>query len=463
MLLSISTTYQPATDLGYLLGKHPGRFQSKELPFGNAHVFFPEASDKVCTASLLLELNPVELLKSGSNNFDGGFQLEHFVNDRPYVASSFLTTAISKVFGSALNGNCKERPELAETPIPLVAELPCLPVRGGEAVLRRFFEPLGYEVEATQHPLDEQFPNWGSSAYFSVRLRQNIQLQHLLSHLFVLIPALDHNKHYYMGKEEIEKLLEKGGDWLKQHPEQEFITRRYLKNRGALAKEALSRLVVEDEQAEEEETVDMKERVEKTKLHDIRLRAVVEQLKASGARSVLDLGCGEGKLIRLLMPHGQFDKIRGMDISLRTLQIAQRRLNLSDASPAMKERIALFQGSLTYRDARLDGFDAAALVEVIEHLDEARLDALQKVLFGHARPSTVVITTPNGEYNVLFEGMPEGKFRHSDHRFEWTRSQFRAWCDKVCEAHGYQAEVLPLGDEDETHGAPSQMAVFQRV
>jgi 3' terminal RNA ribose 2'-O-methyltransferase Hen1 len=462
MLLSITTTYQPATDLGYLLGKHPGRFQTKALPFGNAHVFFPAATETACTACLVLELNPVELLKSGTNHFDGGFQLEHFVNDRPYVASSFLTTAISKVFGSALNGNCKERPELAEMPIPLIVDLPCLPARGGEALVRKFFEPLGYGVDVTQHPLDDQFTTWGNSPYFTVRLQQTIKLQDLLSHLFVLIPAIDHNKHYHMGKEEIEKLLDKGGEWLKAHPEQEYITRRYLKNRSALANEAITRLASEDEQAEVEAQEDLKVRIEKSKLHDIRLRAVAEQLKASGARSVLDLGCGEGKLIRMLVPHGQFEKIRGMDISIRTLQIAQRRLNLNDATPAMRERIALFHGSLTYRDDRLQGFDAAALVEVIEHLDEARLDAMEKVLFGHARPATVVVTTPNGEYNVLFEGMSEGKFRHSDHRFEWTRSQFQAWCDRVCEAHGYQAEVLPLGDEDETHGAPSQMAVFRQ-
>lgn len=390
--------------------------------------------------------------------------MEHFVNDRPYVASSFLTSAIAKVFGSALNGNCKERPELAETDIPLVVELPCLPARGGDAVIRRFFEPLGYEVETSQHLLDGHFPTWGPSPYFTVRLRQTTTLQNLLSHLFVLIPALDHNKHYYMGKEEIEKLLDKGGDWLKTHPDQEFITRRYLKNRSVMAKEALNRLISEEEQPqEEEELTEQKEKTEKYRLHDLRLRAVFDKIKASGAHSVLDLGCGEGKLIRMLISERQFEKIRGMDISMRSLQIAQRRLNLSDAAPKMRERVSLFHGALTYRDARLEGFDAAALVEVIEHLDEPRLDALQKVLFGHARPGTVVITTPNGEYNALFETMTAGKFRHSDHRFEWTRSQFQTWCDKVCEAFGYQVTVSPLGEEDETHGAPSQMAVFTKI
>lgn len=462
MLLSITTTHQPATDLGYLLGKHPDRFQTKELPYGNAHVFFTEASAAKCTAYLLMELNPVELLKSGSNNFDGGFQLEHFVNDRPYVASSFLTTAISKVFGSALNGNCRDRPELVNSPIPLSAELPCLPARGGEAVIRRFFEPLGYEVEVAQHALDEQFPAWGKSPYFTLKISQTITLQELLSHLFLLIPALDYNKHYFMGKDEVEKLLEKGGEWLKVHPEQEFITKRYLKNRSLMAKQALNRLLGEEEAEEEEEARNTPEKIEKAKLHDVRLRSVFQKIKASGAKSVLDLGCGEGKLIRLLMAERQFEKIRGMDISIRTLQIAQRRLNLNDATPKMKERVALFQGSLTYKDPRLEGFDAAALVEVIEHLDEPRLEALEDVIFGHAKPNTVIVTTPNSDYNVLFENMPEGKFRHSDHRFEWSRAVFQEWCRKVCEANGYTVETLPLGDEHEAHGAPSQMAIFTK-
>ena len=163
MLLTLTTTHHPATDLGYLLGKNPARAQSFELAFGMAHVFYPEAGDDACTAALLLDVDPVGLVRGG-----GG--MDQYVNDRPYAASSFLSVALSRVMRSAMAGSSRERPELAETPIPLVARIAVLPCRGGDAFLRRLFEPLGYAVEAVAHPLDEAEPEWGDSRYFTVTL-----------------------------------------------------------------------------------------------------------------------------------------------------------------------------------------------------------------------------------------------------------------------------------------------------
>ena len=160
--------------------------------------------------------------------------LDQYVNDRPYVASSFLSVAIAQVFGSALQGRCKDRPELATTPIPLEARLDVLPVRGGERFLRAVFEPLGYEVEADRHPLDERFPEWGESPYFSVTVAKTTTLAELLTHLYVLIPVFDNRKHYFVGDDEMEKLLAKGEGWLAGHPEKEEIARRYLKFQPSL-------------------------------------------------------------------------------------------------------------------------------------------------------------------------------------------------------------------------------------
>ncbi len=249
MLLTITTTHRPATDLGYLLHKNPGRFQVFDLSFGRAHVFYGEATEDRCSASLMLDVDPVGIVR-GKGSAEG--LLSEYVNDRPYVASSFLSVAISQVFGSALQGRCKERPDLATTPIPLSARLEVLPVRGGEAFLRAVFEPLGYVVESDRHPLDDHFPEWGEGPYFSVTIARTTTLAELLTHLYVMVPVFDNRKHYFVGDDEMEKLLEKGGGWLGKHPEKEEITRRYLKSRPNLYREALARLVVEEQALEAE-------------------------------------------------------------------------------------------------------------------------------------------------------------------------------------------------------------------
>jgi 3' terminal RNA ribose 2'-O-methyltransferase Hen1 len=323
-----------------------------------------------------------------------------------------------------------------------------LPCRGGERFLRRLFEPLGYSVVAQRHALDEQFPEWGESQYYTVQLNAHVRLQDLLTHIYVLIPVLDNEKHYWVGDDEVEKLLRHGADWLASHPEREEITKRYLKYRRDLAKEALARLVDEESpdadvaqvmHNSEEEAVE-----QRLNLNEQRLNAVVAALKSANAKRVLDLGCGEGKLLRTLLGDRSFDEIVGFDVSHRTLQIANERLRLERLPDRQRERIKLIQGSLTYRDQRLAGFDAAAVVEVIEHLDQPRLAAFERVLFEFAKPATVVLTTPNVEYNVRFETLPAGTFRHKDHRFEWTRAQFSEWAERISQTHNYNVRYLPV-------------------
>lgn len=465
MLLTISTTHPPATDLGFLLHKHPHRLQSFELSFGKAHVFYPEANEERCTACLLLEVDAVGMVRG--RRPDQAFLLSQYVNDRPYVASSFLSVAISQVLGSAMQGRSKDRPDLATTPIPLSARIDVLPVRGGERFLQSVFEPLGYEIEAVRHPLDERFPEWGESPYFTVAIRKTTTLSELLTHLYVLIPVFDNQKHYYIGEDELEKLLAKGAGWLAQHPQREEITRRYLKFQPSLYRQALARLVQEEdpaEAAEEERPVDKLENaLEKPlSLNEQRIGAVMAALRASGARRVLDLGCGEGKLMQGLLKERQFDQIVGMDVSIRSLEIAQRRLKLERLPERQAERVKLLHGSLMYRDKRLEGFDAAAVVEVIEHFDPPRLSAFERAVFEFARPKTVVLTTPNREYNVMWETLPAGKVRHPDHRFEWSRQEFQDWAGRISERFHYSVRFLPVGPDHPQVGAPTQMGVFER-
>ena len=474
MLLTITTTHQPATDLGFLLAKHPGRMQSFEQSFGRAHVFYPEAAPERTTVALLLDVDPVALVRTRRGPAGEGGALEQYVNDRPYVASSFLSVAIADVFRSALQGKSRERPELADMPIPLVARLPVLPCRGGEAFLRSLFAPLGYDVTATLIPLAMPFdravdsPNVQpeSSPYLDVTLRATTTLQALLAHLYVLVPVLDDQKHYWVSEDEVDKLLRAGEGWLATHPERDAITRRYLRRRTNLVRDAIARLTAEEspETDESEPKTDAEEAtVERTvSLNEQRLATVFAVLRASGARRVLDLGCGEGRLLRVLLDDRQFEEIVGMDVSYRALEIAAHRLRLDRLPERQQERIRLIHGSLMYRDSRLTGFDAAAVVEVVEHLDPPRLAAFERVLFEFARPGTVALTTPNAEYNVRWPSLPAGRFRHRDHRFEWTRAEFASWAGVVAERFGYDTRFLPVGPEDPEVGAPTQMCVFTR-
>ncbi|MCZ6632427.1 MAG: 3' terminal RNA ribose 2'-O-methyltransferase Hen1 [bacterium] len=462
MLLTLTTTHKPATDLGYLLHKHPDRIQTFTLSFGQAHVFYPEATPDRCTAALLLDIDPIGLVRNRRLPPGSAFALQQYVNDRPYVASSFLSVAIARIFGTALNGRCKDRPDLIDTPLPLSIRLPVLPVREGKDFLHRLFEPLGYTVSASPQPLDPHFPDWSESPYFAVELTGTQRLCDLLTHLYVLVPVLDNDKHYWVGDDEVAKLLKRGEGWLHTHPEREQITAGYLKHQRTLIGDALARLEEHgspiDTRAQDQETT----AETSMGLNQQRLQAVATALKNSGATRVLDLGCGDGKLLPLLLQESQFTDIVGLEVAHSALEKASRRLRLDTMPDRQRRRIQLIHGSLLYRDQRLSGYDAAALAEVIEHLDPSRLPVFERVLFEYAQPQTVVITTPNRDYNKKWPTLPAGDVRHPDHRFEWTRSEFQSWADRVCKKHGYTVRYLPVGPEDPLLGPPTQMGVFTR-
>lgn len=460
MLLTVTTTHRPATDLGFLLHKHPDRVQTFSVPFGEVHVFYPEATEERCTAALLLDIDPVGLVRRGRGV--SSFALAEYVNDRPYVASSFLSVALVNVYKSAMAGTCKGYEDLAGSAIPLEASLPVVPARGGEALARRLFEPLGYEVAVTPIALDPNFPDWGEGRHIGLRLAGELRLADLLNHLYVLLPVLDDDKHYWVDEAEIEKLMRRGEGWLGAHPERDLIVRRYLKKQARLYFPALAQLDEAAPPVEEPDEAGREEQLEeRVSLRDQRLGTVQSVLKASGARRVLDLGCGAGALLERLLRE-DYELIVGADVSVRALEQAARRLKLDQLHDAQRQRISLLHSPLTYRDKRLAGFDAAALVEVIEHLDPPRLAAAEQNVFGSARPGTVVVTTPNVEYNVRWETLPAGQFRHPDHRFEWSRAEFATWAQGVAGRHGYEVRYLPVGPEDPEVGPPTQMAVFSR-
>jgi len=420
MLLTITTTHTPATDLGYLLHKNPSRLHPIELTFGDGYVAYPEASAERCTAALVVDVDTVGLVRRRD-----GQSLAQYVNDRPYAASSFLSVAIAKAFGTALSGRSKDRPELVTVPLPLEIRILGVPCRGGASILQQLFEPLGYEVEAEQIPLDAAFPQWGESRYFNVTLRANVTVHDALSHVYVCIPVLDAQKHYWVGDDEVEKLLRHGAGWLAEHPHRNAITRRYLKHKKRLVFEALQRLIPqepEEEEEKQEQQASEEAAIEKKiSLNEQRMQRVLEVLRQHGAATIVDLGCGEGRLLRDLIKERAFTRVGGMDVSTRALEVAREKLHVDRLPARLAEKLSIFQGSLVYRDQRLREYEAATAVEVIEHLDPPRLSAFERVIFGETKPRLLIVTTPNVEFNVRFESLPAGKLRHRDHRFEWTR------------------------------------------
>ena len=469
MLLTITTTRDPASDLGFLLHKHPAKAQAFDVSVGIAHVFYPEATAERCTVALLLEVDPIALVRGRKGPASEAFSLGQYVNGRPYAASSMLAVAMAKVFRTALAGRCDARPGLAASALPLEVRIPSLPCRGSVELLKRFFEPLGWEVEATTSLLDDTFPSWGESRYLDVTLTGTMRLAEALNHIYVLLPVLDDAKHYWVSPDEVDKLIRAGEGWLATHPDRNLITRRYLAHRTELFRTAVSRLAEVDDATDEQidnatdaADVLVEPGDKPVPLAEQRRGTILSVLRAEGARRVLDLGCGDGALLRVLLDDRSFIEIVGSDVSWRALEMATRKLKLDRMSERERSRITLFQSSLTYRDARLEGFDAAVLMEVIEHVDPSRLDALERAVFGHAKPFTVVVTTPNVEHNARFEGMEPGTMRHRDHRFEWTRAEFQAWAERVAHAYSYRVRLVALGTDDPEVGPPTQMAVFSR-
>lgn len=466
MLVTMTATCAPATDLGYLLHKHPDRAQSFDLSVGTAHVFYPEADEHRCTAALLLQVDTIAQARGRHRGRKDDFALAQYVNDRPYAASSMLAVALGRVFRTAMSGRCDARPELAASALPLAVRVPALPCDGDPELASRLFEPLGWSVSAEPVPLDPEFPEWGDSRYVDLRLAGKVRLCEALNQLYVLLPALDGSKHYWVSTDEIDKLVRAGAGWLARHPESELISRRYLARRADMTATALARLAEIDDSEPETLEPSPDEEPEAPEqavsFAEQRRGAVLAVLRSSGAGRVADLGCGEGTLVAEMLAEPGFTEVVAADVSASALARAARRLKLDDMPERQRQRVRLLQSSLTYSDARLAGLDAVVLMEVIEHVDPPRLPALVRSVFGTAAPETVVMTTPNAEYNVRFERLDPAAMRHPDHRFEWTREQFRDWADDVAADWGYAVRFLPVGTDDVEVGPPTQLAVFTR-
>ncbi len=460
MLLTVTADRSPVLevpgDLGYLLHKHPARVQAFDVYGGMAHVFYPEVNEDRCTVAMLLEVDPVALVRGRSGSQDG-FALGQYVNDRPYAASSLLSVAMARVFRSAVNGHSKGHETLAESPLDLTITLPTVP--GTPDLVRRMFTPMGWDVNAAAIMLDATRPAWGEAPLVSLRLVGSMQLSEALNHLYVLLPVLDDAKHYWVDDTEVDKLVRAGSGWLATHPERELISKRYLAHQRGLADTAMVRLLELDDRSTDE-IADDEEPERARPLVRLRHDAVLKIVRELKPASVVDLGCGSGALLGSLLEIQGIDKVIGTEVSDRYLSRAAKRLHVDRMTERQADRLTLLLSSLLYEDHRLADLDVAILMEVIEHIDEERLPTVVENVFGSMRPRHVVVTTPNAEYNVRYPALADGGFRHPDHRFEWTREEFADWARAVAESHGYGVEHFSVGEHDAELGSPTQMAGF---
>lgn len=463
MLLTIRYEGENSNVFSYLLHKQPERVQTFSLPFGKAHLFYTENLEEKSTIALLLDVDSNDLMSKKMLDKRDPY-MDPYINDRPYVASSLLSAAMAKVFCSALGGNDKVYPELVNQKHSFTVSVSVIRSRGGEQNIRQIFEPLGYEVEIKGQLLDDQFPEWGESPYYHLVLRGSVRLKDLLTQLYICLPALDRWKHYFVSENELQKLLQKGGDWLPTHPMRDFIIKGYLSHQKNLAKKAIhllkdgSRIIPNPKQKKIETKFSVTKPKISNKYTEIKIKSVIKKIKELGVTKIIDLGCGNGKLIKQLVKNQKLTVIKGMDHSNRSLKEARDRLNL----PAQKQ-VRLFLGSLLYQDPRTKGMDLAILLEIMDHVDEESLPFLETNLFAYMGVEYLIITVRNAEYNGLGNEVDQGTARYSQIQIKWTRKELEAWVEGIKSRYPYQAEIIPIGKEHSEIGSPIQMVVFKRI
>jgi 3' terminal RNA ribose 2'-O-methyltransferase Hen1 len=461
VFLSIATTRPGAKDLGFLLYKHPDRIFRSDASRNSkmsAIGVWPEATVDRAEFCLIVEVDPVERVRGLAWN--GG--IAQYVEPRPFLAASYMSQAISLCLRSAMNGvvSSKNPDEaarleiLAEEKWPL--EIRVAPLRTSPGLINRMFEPLGWDVTVESTPLDVPGARWESDLH-TVTIKGYATVQDALTQLYVLLPALDPQRHYFYDEAEVDKLMEKSRNWLAGHPARHLIVNRYLSKSREL-REAATQQLDEDAPIDEVEGGVFEELVP---AHEKRHQKIVDLVRDSGFRKIVDLGCGEGKLLERLLAIPGDIAIVGVEPALRDLDKAKRAVSRNPAKQ-MDPRVKLRHGSILYADETLKGFDVAILSEVIEHIEPERLEHAERCIFGFMQPQKVVVTTPNADFNIAFHIEP-GKFRHSDHRFEWSVAEARAWCDRIASTYGYTYEFDGAGGYEEPFGHLSHFIVFEKA
>lgn len=446
MLLTINCKDQDAMDLSWLLHKRPDRFQKFDLGYGNAFIFFPEYARDNCTACLLLEIRP-DSLNDLCKARDGEFQ---YVNSRQYLSSSLLSAAIGKTFSSALKGVCQDTPALVDKHHDIEIRISNFSCRINPDFIERILTPLGYGIEWEILPNDGYYSDGGFS-YGDLRLRIHATVQDTLSHLYILFPVFDRQTHFWLGESHLQKFIRHSQKWLGGHPEKRLIINEYFGPAADLKHRVLELFGALRTQDDNPQFAS---------LNHARQSAIEGILAASGAKTVIDLGCGNGSLLSLLHEKNSYEKLAGMDVSAKSIESARKKFE----PPFLHARVApeIFIGSLTYSDKRISGYDAAILSEVIEHFETERMDSVMRNILGEARPRLFVMTTPNKAYNQEFPFLEHGALRHPDHRHEFDESEFSGFCEKYAHMFDYNLEMAHIGEELSDVGAPTLLGIFKK-
>ena len=452
MLMTMSVEGPGATDLGYLMHKHPGRStpQSFEHAHGTAYVWYPQRSDERTTMALWLDASPRKMRRGGPGKGPG--TLLEYVNASAYVAGGAFVQAMKDTLRSAINGECAARAELTERAWAMHCEVTAVKTDDAGALAKRMFGPLGYEVSIAEGE--------AAGRYGRVCLTHPEQTVAVaLRQLYVLLAAMDAGWERYVGETEVEVLTRRGGGWLETHPERTWIASRFLKRQKTLMDTALERLGGE-------ETSEPRGHDPVPKMHEslqaLRIETAARRVLEAGAKQIVDLGCGEGKLARRLAGDDAIEGVTAVDVSAKALSRARRNVAQHSARGAGKIRFA--HAPIGVRGGAWSrGHDAAVLLETIEHIDPERIPEIEEAVFAGRGYRIVIVSTPNREYNALYEGLEPGKLRHRDHRFEWDRKEMEAWCQGIAARHRYEVSIEGIGDEDPVHGPPTQLAVFERI
>lgn len=446
MQLTIQASGDNVKAISYLLSKNPDNLYERNHKGHLVRLFYSKFTEEEVEVTIFVTPDPIELLQNRSNSYD----ITHYINDREFAVSSIFTSFVRSALGTALNGQPKEEYlKWVSYRFPFKFQFGPVASTFSDLQIKDLFEPIGYEVSISRPEIDYAIDLKEKSSARMITLSANQTLQDALRHLFVLIPVIDDYKHYFIDEKEIEKLQRYGEGWLEEHPKRDSIYRQALR-----FKEIYSQV----ERPSSQEQTD--EEAKKVRLNDLRYGKIVEKAEIMRPKSIVDFGSGEGKLsLRLGFLEGVKEILAVEPSEIENLK-AKRRFEKVKDQPNFVEPETLW-GSLFYFDERLKGKDLIILCEVIEHIDEYRLPKAMDMILHQYTPESLIITTPNKEYNVVYD--MEENYRHSDHRFEWTRQEFREWCHARNHQNLYELEFLGIGQEHLSQGFPTQMCVFKRT
>ncbi|WP_342431763.1 3' terminal RNA ribose 2'-O-methyltransferase Hen1 [Neobacillus sp. FSL H8-0543] len=444
MQLSLTVRGTGAETVSYLIAKNPTNLYERNEKGFKVRLVYPTFTNDEAEFLIYVQPDPIDLARNSAEKYD----ITSYINDREFAVSSIFVSAIRKALGTALNGKPDE--EYTEwVDHPFVMELNFGPVATdlNDREIEDLFKPIGYKV--TIESGVSTFREKSSAKFITITGEQTVQ--NALKHISTLIPVIDNYKHYFIDEREVEKLDRYGDDWLESHPAKLLILKRALRYQSLIVKSKFYH--------REQSTKGIVEQP-KVRLNEQRYDAIVNYIKGLPNReTIVDLGAGEGKLS---VQFGFIDGVKeilSIEPSSKSRVKAIKRFQEENDKERYIEPKSL-AGSLYYFDERLQNKDIIVLCEVIEHIDEHRLPNIFKTIVNDYRPRILIVTTPNQEYNVVYE--MDDEMRHDDHRFEWTRAEFREKCEQWTKDSSYQVSFQGIGEEIESYGQPTQMAIFRR-